>query len=271
METQFVYCKKGEGLVNEDFCGYSGHFAWVIDGATDVFQRNCLFEANEVCRYVSFLNSTLHMLAGKYKPDQLVPFVSDAVSTVFRELDIEKKAKEIPEYMLPTYSMAVVAAEGEKLFYFILGDCFISFQTRSGIRLLIDERIDKFSKHNRALLKEYYAKNKQMPESLLIYQETRAKANAPDGYPIGSVQGSGISNAVIGTVRLTDGQKFLICSDGFLDYFRLDDANIERFFSLNSVDNEISAMKAFLTDEKRYYAEIRPKRIDDCTLMLLEI
>ena len=44
MKNIFIFQEKGEGFVNEDVCGYIGQFAWVIDGATDVFKRNRLFE-----------------------------------------------------------------------------------------------------------------------------------------------------------------------------------------------------------------------------------
>ena len=67
------------------------------------------------------------------------------------------------------------------------------------------------------------------------------------------------------------GQRFIVCSDGFLDYFRLNGENNKNFFHLRSLHKEIFSMKAFLSDEEQYKAEMRPKKIDDCTFMLMEV
>lgn len=271
MKECLIVCAKGDGLVNEDACGHSGQFAWVIDGATDVFNKNSIYDETEVSTYVAYLNRSLGELANQYQPSQLDQLVKDAVESVYNDLNINDKACQTPEYMLPTFAIALVAADAETLYYFILGDCFVCYPSEKGFKLITDNRISSFSKHNREILKSYYEKHHQMPSSLAIYQETRCKANAPDGYPIGSVRGGGLSHALTGTFHLSVGKPFIICSDGFLDYFRSNGAKKANFFSMNTIYSEIASMYSYLSDEKQFFTELRPKKLDDHTLMLLEV
>ena len=271
MKNLFVYYEKGDGLVNEDVYGHSGQFAWVIDGATDVFGISNIFVEHDVSNYVTCLNRAISDIACDYSPCQIGQLVEDALHSVYCDLDIDKKAGDIPEYMQPTFAIAMVAASDETIYYLILGDCFISFPSKSGFDLLIDDRISRFSKRNRRKLRAFFQKNNRMPDSPEIYQHTRSKANAQDGYPIGSVRGTGIPFAKSGSFHMKQGQRFIICSDGFLDYYRINSANNINFFSLSSIQKEIDAMNSFLSDDAVFFSNLRPHRTDDRTLMLMEV
>lgn len=271
MRILFRYCEKGDGAANEDICGNAGQFAWVIDGATDVFGKHCIAEKHEVSMYVNCLTETIAEIANYYRPQQLGNLVEAAVLSVYNKLNLSEKAAGLPEYMLPTFAIAMVAVDGDNVYYYVLGDCFISYLSSQGVELITDKRITRFSQHNRCLLKKLHEGNKQVQDATSIYQETRAKANAPDGYPIGSICGSGLQNALSGSIQLGLGQKFIICSDGFLDFFRTNNCDNRKFFSTHSVQREIDAMNVFLSDERQYHNELRPKKIDDRTLVLVEV
>ena len=59
MKVLLSFSQKGDGAVNEDVCGFTEDSAWVIDGATDVFNINALGKENEVNWYVNELNKLL--------------------------------------------------------------------------------------------------------------------------------------------------------------------------------------------------------------------
>lgn len=271
MKNLFSYCEKGDGAANEDICGSVGQFAWVIDGATDVFEKHCLGEENEVSVYVKYLNDAISEIADRYQPQQLQLLVKEAVSLVYNRLNFTEKAAGLSEYMLPTFALAVASIKDETLYYLVLGDCFIGYMEDCSFEVITDYRISDFSKYNRLLLKKIYEETKQIPVSKEIYQETRAKANAPQGYPIGSVCGTGIEKALTGAIQLRKGQRFIICSDGFLDYVKGNGVNNQRLFYTHSLVQEIEKMNRFLSDEQQYYSELRPKKIDDRTILLLEV
>ena len=59
MKNIYSFCKKGDNLKNEDVFGYCDNYAWVIDGATDVFERKILGIEHDVAWYVNKLTDEL--------------------------------------------------------------------------------------------------------------------------------------------------------------------------------------------------------------------
>lgn len=272
MRELFVFCEKGDGEVNEDVCGMCGSFAWVIDGATDVFHQKALFQKHEVSKYVNALNERILQYAHLYQPTELRELLNDAIQSLYADLNQRGKLTNIQEYKLPMFTIAIVSVFENTLRYAILGDCFISYLTEHNhrVEMITDTRITKFSKHNREKLKAYYTNSDSTIDMQEVYQNTRKNANAPNGYPIGSVRGSGLMDALTGTILLPDHARFLICSDGLLDYFQNNaDGNLQ-FFELETIHAEIKKMKQFLSDDRRFRLAPRPKKKDDCTIMLME-
>ena len=271
MRELFVFCEKGDNLVNEDVFGISGQFAWVIDGATDVFHRNAIFPDAEVSRYVNILNQRITQYAPDYRPNQIHQLLMDAITSVYDDLNCNAALDDIPEYELPTFAVAMAGVERNILHYVILGDCFLSYLSTGGFPIITDIRISDFSKHNRERLKEYYSDPDHSPDPQTIFQSTRKKANTIDGYPIGSVRGSGIPNALTGEIPMADNSRLILCSDGFLDYYRSNAENNVNFFKIETIREEIENMKQYLSDDFRFSNDPRPKKIDDSTIMLMEV
>lgn len=271
MKELFVLCEKGDGQVNEDVCGMCSSFAWVIDGATDVFFRKALFPCNEVNRYVNALNERIKQYAPSYQPEQLQELLSDAIASLYVELNSGGQLTNIAEYEMPTFTVAMVSVSADVLRYLVIGDCFISYLSDCGIQMITDTRITRFSQYNRNMLKAHYTISNSPVDMQKVYQATRKNANQPDGYPIGSVRGSGIIHAVTGKIQLQPHERFLICSDGFLDYYRDNSADNLRFFNPDTIQLEILKMKQFLEDDFQFRLAPRPKKKDDCTIMLLEV
>ncbi len=268
MNVIFQMCRKGSVIINEDVCGHAGAYAWVIDGATDVFETHSLGVEHEVTWYVQRLSACIQAACRRGGTPEEV--LSRAVKAVSEDERI-RSLRDIPEYKLPTYAVCLTRLCPERLSYLILGDCCLCVPDGGTLRLLTDTRITAFSTRNRELLKAYIEDNGAMPKDKGLYQNTRSRANAPDGYPIGSVYGSGIPVALKGEVPVSEGSRFLMFSDGLLDYVRYDPDSLTRFLDPDLIREEIGKMYAFLNDSAQFMTRPRPKKVDDCTIMLLEV
>ena len=69
------------------------------------------------------------------------------------------------------------------------------------------------------------------------------KANAENGYPIGMITGRGLEQGITGEVSLSDGDRILIYSDGFLDYMNYDTSALGRFFNQREIEYELQSIK----------------------------
>ena len=268
MKVIFKMCRKGTVIVNEDVCGHAGEYAWVIDGATDVFDVHAMGIEHEVAWYVRRLSGCIRKAC--QQGGSTADVLRRAGKSVFEGKPVWS-LKNYPEYQLPTYAICLVRHSREQLDYLILGDCCLGVPSGGRLQLLTDTRITAFSMRNRDLLKAYIEQNGIMPEDKVLFQSTRLKANAPDGYPIGSVFGSGISMALTGCVPVPEEHRFLMFSDGLLDYVRYDPESLARFMNQGQIREEITKMYAFLKDNTRFKSSPRPKKVDDCTMMLLEV
>ena len=273
MKVLYKFSRKGDGLANEDICGNCNQFAWVIDGATDVFQKGTFYTEDEVAWYVRQLNEQITSVCSTQVTQASDPkaLIKRATLALYEHLQNDYDLNNVQDYMLPTFALAMFCLKGKTMCYYLLGDCTISYMHNGKILSLRDKRIEKFSKDNRKKLKEYLHKTNSTNVPLSLYQETRMKANTEGGYPIGMVSGRGIGKGITGEVSLTKGDKILIYSDGFLDYINNNEFALNGLFDCEKIEEEISRMYEFLNDSNEYANRPRPKKIDDSTLMLLEV
>lgn len=273
MKVLYEFSRKGDGQANEDICGNCGSVAWVIDGATDVFQKGTFCTKHEVAWYVDQLNEQIIADCSRKSTLAINPnvLIENATLTLYERLQNDYDLHNVEDYMLPTFAVAMFCLKNNTLCYYMLGDCSISYMHNGEIVSLRDKRIEKFSKNNRKKLKQYLDKTNSRNAPLSLYQETRTKANTGDGYPIGMISGRGLSQGIMGEVNLSKGDKILIYSDGFLDYMNNNEFALSRFFECDKIEDEIAKMHEFLNDSDEYANRPRPKKIDDSTLMLLEV
>ena len=259
-------CRKGDGDFNEDVVGVAHSCAWVIDGATDVFNSHLLCKENEVGWYVGQLNAALKRYANDTTP--LVDVLRSAVDDVARDIVQSVGKPNAPEYQLPTFAVALVRISETTLEYCLLGDCSVYALNERGSTLVRDRRIKPFSAENRQHLKELPPSDAEGRRSL--FQATRARANAPDGYPIGSVWGSGVDRSLSGSVALEEGSRVLICSDGIMDYLDVTPGATEAIAYADDLSVELVEIDRFYHSDERFRLDPRPKRIDDQSILVLE-
>lgn len=213
MEILISQSIQGTSKENEDVVGFTKNYCWVIDGATDLF--NCKEKIGlSVSEYVDLLSQEIktNCTDNKSLTDILITSINNLNSSIlkFSDLDDDIFAK------LPTFAFIFCRSINNKLEYLILSDCYLVVNNN----IITDNRISSFSAYNKnkinTLLKTV-SEDKLETERLKIFQETRLKANKPDGYPIGSLDPQSIYAALFGTIE--DIEYFQLMSDGYFKYY----------------------------------------------------
>ncbi len=272
MRLLYSMCRKGEGAANEDIFGHAGSLFWVIDGATDLFQAGLLGVRDEVAYYVDLLNQRLTAVCAGNPEKDLEALLRQAVAEVYQTINREGKLDQAPEYLLPNFAFIFFRHREEQLEYLALGDCALCVRGKDGPLVITDPRIAPFSKDDQEKIRSFLAVHGDAIVNRQVFQETRKKANTPEGYPIGSVRGTGLAQAIRGAIPLPLGVRVLAYSDGCMEYFNQHPQCLDRLFdpAPGEIETELSRMFAFLRDQRVYKNNPRPKWIDDCTLLLLE-
>lgn len=264
----FEYTKKGDGAYNEDRIGTKGNHAWVIDGATDVFNKSTIKPINEVGWYVDCLTAEL----GNRCDDagSLQKLLIDSVRAIQRVFAPRLDPATTPDYWLPNFAIVLIRIDSHKLEYYILGDCILAVSRGSDVDVFTDCRIDKFTQMNNRKLSMLRANSAPKEEMQKALQETRKYANASNGYPIGSFYGSGLAKGLYGSVELDAKSRILLSSDGMKDFFDIVPDTLSKMIRTSDYVSMINEVDAFYRDEGIYEMHVRPKKIDDQSLLIME-
>lgn len=268
MEKIYEYCKKGNGKYNEDVVGSTSNIACVIDGATDVFFDEHKELDGIVHKYVNLLIENVIKCFAQEK--DVCSIVSLAIALTYEQLNKMFIIDNYEEYELPTFSIACIKENCDSYEFMVLGDCYILIRDRECITMLNDERIIKFSQQNRKTLRKLKLDPRSDASSINVYKSTRKKANSIDGYPIGSISGKGIKNAITGKISKNKVSDILIYSDGFVDYFESGGIDKEHLFDYFWLKEIVKESENYYENNDIYMKQLRPKQMDDKTIILLK-
>jgi len=273
LDLEYSVCQQGSAQYNEDRIGRTEHCAWVIDGATDLFRLDLTGPNTDVSFTADALSRVLAADAEHFQ--SLAELLKQAVAAVRRRFPEEGRCLDrYPEYMQPHFAMALCREEAGSLHCLVLGDCCLALEHAGSRIWLTDRRLDLFNRRNRQGLRQLrYRDQDSRSQELAVYQKTRTNANTPDGYWIGSLSGIGLPHAVQKTLPLADGDRILLCSDGFTEYFNLPGAldkeqiPFERH-SIQAAFDHINRM--FEQDEDRSRI-LREKKKDGKSALLFQV
>lgn len=268
MKVLFKYCKQGNGEFNEDAILTTSKLSCVIDGATDVY----LDEHPQLRGIVNeYVNEIIESLDEMNKEEMtLKDIVKTSLINTYHKLNSKYDLDAYMEYELPTFSIACIKENKNEYEYLVLGDCFLVFSIQEHIQMIEDRRIRIFSKHNRDEMKGLNLDPRCNKESLEVYKNTRKKANSNSGYPIGSVSGTGIDEAICGTVKKDNVNGILLFSDGFIDYFNSIKIEYKELFDEKYLSNIIKQSDMYYSDNEMYMEQLRPKQCDDRSIIMMK-
>jgi hypothetical protein len=214
MSVKYAQSTKGTTGENEDAVGYQDNYYWVIDGATSLFE-NPIHPSFTVADIVNDLSDTLPENIDDCKP--LSEILHDTIQAVarYRIRATENTTTREQYAKLPTFAIMFVRVVDDALEYLSLGDCYLTI----GDKTVTDKRIEPFATRNRNRIQQIIDEHGTITaeERKNIFQDTRLKANAPNGYPIGSLDPQSAYGAKTGTISLHNmNATIILYSDGFM-------------------------------------------------------
>lgn len=169
----------------EDNSGVEGNFAWVIDGATSLVPDNSSDDGGVVASFTSYLTAALHELVKTVSDDvDLRELLHAAVILATRQvgpLDLQNPW-EPP-------SAAMVLAHVSDTQVRLIQSADVAWQVRDSTGVVVDGALSEpvfaeFEQHNLSTVAGLARDDKYEARKRDVFRETRAKANAADGYPV---------------------------------------------------------------------------------------
>ena len=244
---------KGSREYNDDIIGNNKDVYYVIDGSTAVFNDNKFFKTSDLYEYMKLLNKNI-----KDSGSVIGSLKTGIVNTNEKIKGMEK----YKEYELPTFTVGAIKEYENDIEVYVLCDILITILYNDGrIGHFQDKRINVTKKICRDRNEEIRNMNVTDEEKKKLFleneQETRKKANALGGFPVGSTNPARIDEGYVLRLPKVTIKKILLCSDGMYNWKNAE-AIDEKYFDKDYLEKAVQEM---LKEENR----------DDLSYMLLEV
>ncbi|MBQ8659924.1 MAG: hypothetical protein IJ475_03720 [Bacilli bacterium] len=247
-------CFKGSRAYNDDIIGILNNMWYVCDGSTALFNNNKFSDTSDLSEYMQMLNKEI-------KNDGDISLsIKNAIVRVNEQLPA---LDEYQEYELPTYTVAGICEQDDKLLTYILCDCLISILFKDGSVLnLEDRRIDPSKieciEGKKSIMALDGISDDVRKDLLLKNEQTiRMGVNKNGGYPVGSTKPESLDQGYNNAFYKKDIDRVLICSDGYYD-------------GLGSVPSDKNDFEKDVVEERVQKILAHEKR-DDMSYILLEV
>ncbi len=213
------------GLHNDDRWGLHGAFAWVIDGATDVLEERILPGPSDAAWFADALSAALmaQVRESAASLDTIIEAATDEVRERFARAS--KRAVSKPHEQPSAAGIVLRVGDGH-LQARSLGDCtLLALGDEAAHDLLRGDgprEADDALRDAVARMQESgQAPANTSPHAIRSELKPRLRAerdrlNAPDGYPIFSLEMPEFGRIARVSTRARHGDRFLLATDGFM-------------------------------------------------------
>jgi hypothetical protein len=263
------------GKQNDDACGFAHGRAWVIDGATDLYDDSLMGAATDAAWIAHALNAVLHADAG----DNLRALVASAATTLCGRYEARGGDLAVPGWRRPAASLVIARETAAGLDCLDLGDSRLFARDATGALHTFGgdgENAVREAARARAVIG---TGAKASPLSRADVREALrtqlARRNTPGGVWCFGVEAACAEHARTRALQLARPAHILLATDGFAalcDRYQACapeaflDACITR--GLESVAAELRALER---DDALGARHARYKKSDDATAMLLRL
>lgn len=262
MDTLFSFTLRGTKEANEDVFGRDGSYAWMIDGATDLWPERHFAQSDSqfLARLVSFELSALIEEGSSSVDRGPVDLMLHAIMQAEAKAScMNPSIEDVPAYALPSLAFMLVQDRGDgTIEAAALCDCHLFLDTGEHFT---DTRFAPFEERNRRVIA---ALDDDTPEArLAIYQDTRKLLNQERGYWVGTLDGAGIGHAARMHFAAPAGTRIALATDGFVAALEAECADGQDMF------DAIPATAAHLAGQ--FGQDRLQAHRDDASILVLEI
>lgn len=168
----------------EDNSGVEGNFAWVIDGATSLMPDNSSDDGGVVSSFTSYLTAALHELA-KTVPDEVDLHILLHAAVILATRRVGPLDLNNP-WEPPSAAMVLAHVTDTQVRFVQAADVAWKVSNSAGVVGESDSEpvFAGFEQHNQSAVAGLVRDNEYEARKRDVFRETRAKANAADGYPV---------------------------------------------------------------------------------------
>lgn|GEM_PF-762181 len=271
----------GQGVVNEDFFGWTEKAVWVLDGATGVSDEKLPYPSDAywfVRTFSRFLDLELLTTPEASTLDVL----NRAVSSMRRKYLEGSISAEQGLTLAPSAAFVMVRIFENSLEISSLGDCKALFSDDAGnTRVFYDDSLEPFENRTLIALREIRKYNPNLSHAEIIpklrpfMKENRLKMNQPDGYRILSLNDISAEDLNTQHICLSSGEYISLMSDGFLRYTELfqigDYNNLFDRVRKESPSGIIDDIRAAEDADPECRKRLRVKKSDDATCVVIRL
>ena len=199
---------------NEDRCGFSNKAAWVLDGASGLGKNLIANRGSDSHWFVNAISDSLQR-------GTLLASLGEALEAAVHETraSVESVIEPYDTAQLPSAAFAGVSVYGERLELIVLADCVCMLESRNGLDVFKDERLEPFDREALKEVARYMKDGVPHAEAMMRANATlrlnRQKMNTPEGYWVLNFDGTSLNEALRREEKVEAGQRVLILSDGF--------------------------------------------------------
>lgn len=207
-----------------DVCNVQKDCAWVIDGSDPLFPTHISDASSDGEWLVKELNGYWK----QHLSEASCP-ISDTVAQGLRSIHKQylrfPGAKQLYDLEMPGACCAIIRVRNGWLSYFVMGNCELLIQDAHGktqsicdLRLQeLDARLLEISRDLRQTQRMPLIRAQDFVDNLMV--ENRLRRNMKGGYWVLGEEASAVSQAIIGSVPLTQVRHISLICNGFAQYF----------------------------------------------------
>jgi 8-oxo-dGTP pyrophosphatase MutT (NUDIX family) len=199
-----VSSQPGSDRPNEDHLAVGRDMIVVLDGATARTETGCI---HGVAWYVRHLADAI---IGH--PD-LPP--ADALALAIVQTANQHRGCDLDHPGTPSAAVAIAQARHGVLRYLVLGDVTIVAETRDGLQVITDDRVNQTARAERVIADALPNGSPEKTEALVRMKHAELAArNTPGGFWIATADPRVVKHAIIGEIPLADLRRIALLTDG---------------------------------------------------------
>lgn len=206
------------GKPNEDAAAEREGFVIVADGATSRTETGCIHGVAWFSRYL--VEATIR--SGQRFPEKALAEGIQATA------DAHRKTCDLTNIATPGAAVAAVCCDSDEIHFLVLGDVTIVVEEKSGISVVVDDRVDQTARAERATADALNSGSAEKDAALVAMKHAELAArNVDGGFWAATTDPAVVSQALVwseprGSIRrlalVTDGAARAVKPFGLLDW-----------------------------------------------------
>ena len=267
---------------NEDIAAIHNNSAWVLDGATGLYNRNLVHKDSDAKWFVDEWNE--YLLKNIDNQDKsLKEIIKNGISITKNKYYNLVDENHIEPLAFPSSGIALIRWCDNKLEYLVLGDCTFIYKDNKGlVKSFKDYKLEQLDGEvinhiNKLINGENISLLEARQKSMDMLIKNRLLRNTSEGYWILGFNESAADNCITGTIDLFEEHEYeiLLTTDGFyalIDKYKYtNETDIFRLLKDNTLDDLYRKIREIEYSDESGLKYPRLKKSDDASEVYLRV